>query len=250
MPEMQHRYEGNVAIQYEADRSDQLAWKREEKIIRKLCRQLPSGSRILDIPCGTGRLLPLFDQFQHQVWGADISLDMLKQWPPSRMRSSALRDLVRGSAEWLPFANGAFDYVVCLRFFHLGIPKSMALGVMQEFARVAKKGIILHGPMQKKGILSLFADSTAEVISSGPRAPREAVVQINKVVSTVRRRLTRRFRRLANNSGTESKSGEPQFLCTPTELEQAVGSAGFVVTKSYGSISPFSAKKIYMMERT
>lgn len=247
---MEHRYKGNVAIHYEADRTDQLAWKREEKVIRKLCSRLPSGSRILDIPCGTGRLLPLFDQFKHPVWGADISLDMLKEWPASRKHSPRLRDLVRTSAERIPFADGAFDYVVCLRFFHLGISRPMAFSILQEFARVAGKGIILHGPMQKQGLFSFFADSTAEVISSGPGAPREAVVQINKAVSTVRKRIARRFRRSFDKSGTESDGGEPQFLCTPTELEQAVGGVGFVITKSFGAISPFSAKRIYLLERT
>ena len=122
MPEMEHRYEGNGAIQYEANRAEQLAWKREETGIRNLCKRLPSGSRILDIPCGTGRLLPLFDQFQHQISGADISLDMLKQWPPSRMQSLCLRDLVRGNAEWLPFAKGHSIMSCASGFFISGSP--------------------------------------------------------------------------------------------------------------------------------
>jgi ubiquinone/menaquinone biosynthesis C-methylase UbiE len=71
---------------------------------------LVSGARgrTLDLGCGTGRNLPLFQDAVRAI-GLDPSPEMLRK---ARTRGPRI-PLVRGSAEALPFKPGVFDTVVC-----------------------------------------------------------------------------------------------------------------------------------------
>jgi malonyl-CoA O-methyltransferase len=68
-------------------------------------------AEVLDIGCGTGRLLSsLNGQYpQARLYGLDLAYNMVCQ-ARERLGSSAL--LVNGDAEHLPFKNGAFDLIV------------------------------------------------------------------------------------------------------------------------------------------
>ena len=66
-----------------------------------------AGGRILDIGCGTGRNLPLYDH-DADVVGLDIRVELLLA---ARKRAPD-RPLILASAEALPFCDGAFDTVV------------------------------------------------------------------------------------------------------------------------------------------
>ncbi len=72
---------------------------------------LPPRVRILDIGCGTGRLLKLLGTRFPQVdlTGLDLAENMLRQ-AAERLPSSVC--LVQGDAEQLPFADASFDLVV------------------------------------------------------------------------------------------------------------------------------------------
>lgn len=245
-----HRYHGYSATQYEAQRTNQLAWAREYAVIKQLCKKFPPSSRVLDIPCGTGRLFPLFNDHGHQIWGADISADMLKEVPSSRLQLPGVRDVARCDAEFLPFADEAFDYVVSLRFFHLGISVEAGYSVLREFARVAKKGLVLHSPLQKQTPLGICADATAEVLFSRTRAPVELIAQIKKARTIIGNHLPGLPGSSAKSVPESNSTTTPAaFSCTIPELESVVGEAGFTVVKSYGAISPFSSKRIYLLEK-
>ncbi len=71
---------------------------------------LVSGARgqVLDIGCGTGRNLPLYERGRTKVIGLDPAMDALRA---ARKRAPDV-PLVCGSAEALPFRDGAFDTVV------------------------------------------------------------------------------------------------------------------------------------------
>lgn len=72
---------------------------------------LPSHLRILDIGCGTGRLLKLLGaRFpQAELTGLDLAENMLQQ---AAQRLPQAVSLVQGDAEHLPFADASFDLVV------------------------------------------------------------------------------------------------------------------------------------------
>ena len=66
-----------------------------------------AAGRVLDVGCGTGRNLPLFDTGVRVV-GLDPTRDALLA---ARRRAPAV-PLVQGDAQALPFRTGAFDTVV------------------------------------------------------------------------------------------------------------------------------------------
>lgn len=71
-------YLGKTAIKYEDKRKHQNSWKEEYKIVEKtISKYLPE--KIIDIPVGTGRFFPIYEKYNVDVLGIDISPDMLKE---------------------------------------------------------------------------------------------------------------------------------------------------------------------------
>ena len=70
------------------------------------------GTRILELPCGTGNLLLDLHSAGYAPIGADLSPWMLDITRGKLQRNSAPGRLVRARAQALPFPTGAFDSVV------------------------------------------------------------------------------------------------------------------------------------------
>lgn len=143
------RYWGSIAKDYNHWRLGsplrRFIWKREFRVLERIVRELiEERATILDAPTGTGRFVPLFESLGHKVTGMDISSDMLREHSSQSKAGSAL--LLQGDCEKLPFRDGDFDYIVSLRF--LGhVPPETRVRVLQEFNRVASKGIIVGFPV-------------------------------------------------------------------------------------------------------
>ena len=240
-----YRYQGNAARIYESKRARELSWAREDSIVKKLCQGMAQGSKILDIPCGTGRFFPLYQLQGHLCWGADISLDMLVQIPASRRNLASVRGLVQCDAERLPFADRSFDYVVCLRFFHF-LPAPTACGILKEFARVAKKGIILHIPLTGRSLFVRLFDAWSEAIHSRQRAP---AILVKKATTILARAKKTRLRPPSPLSESPGPDANQVFLPGLAELESIVEEHGFRISGQYGAVSPLSSKKICLIER-
>jgi demethylmenaquinone methyltransferase/2-methoxy-6-polyprenyl-1,4-benzoquinol methylase len=91
---------------------------------------LPEGSLVLDLACGTGDLSRLALRRGYRVIGADLSAGMLAA-------NGASTPLVEADGSSLPFAEGAFDGLVCgyaLRNF-TGLAATLS-----ECARVLRAG--------------------------------------------------------------------------------------------------------------
>ena len=93
--------------------------------------QLPRR-RVLDVGCGTGELLRMVgERFPETTrTGLDLSAEMLSV---ARHKLGEGVELVQGDAERLPFADRAFDVVLCCDSFH-HYPNPRA--VLAQFARV------------------------------------------------------------------------------------------------------------------
>src|SRR5579872_4786942 len=77
-----------------------------------------NGTRILDVPCGTGELARLLAQERPEfsVTGADLSLAMLRQ--AGRKLPDHAYGWVRSDVARLPFPDNHFDQVVCASGLH------------------------------------------------------------------------------------------------------------------------------------
>jgi ubiquinone/menaquinone biosynthesis C-methylase UbiE len=78
----------------------------------ELAGQLQAG-RILEAGCGTGHWLRILNPLGCTVFGLDLSMGMLRL-----ARSAGLPNLVRGTAETLPFPQATFDLVYCVNAIH------------------------------------------------------------------------------------------------------------------------------------
>ena len=107
--------------------------------INNLTKMLNIGSKILDVGCGTGDQLKIFEKIGFDAYGLDPAPDMVtiakkKVIDPSKISL--------GSCEHLPFDNNTFDCVVMVEVLRYFDSKSIgkALG---EARRVLKPGGIM-----------------------------------------------------------------------------------------------------------
>jgi len=106
------------------------------RALRRALADVPSGSLVLDVPCGTGIVGSLVAGLGHRVVGLDISPAMLGV---ARERGDA-RGHVRADLEALPVQAGVADAVVCVRFL-MHLPAEMRPRVLAGLAQVT------HGPV-------------------------------------------------------------------------------------------------------
>jgi ubiquinone/menaquinone biosynthesis C-methylase UbiE len=118
---------------------------------------LPSGSRILDVPCGQGRHAHLLAEAGFDVDGLDYSADLLalaKRRGTGRTLRYTRGDMRRLPARW----TGRFDAVLNL-FTSFGFFTQPAddRRVIEEFARVLTPGGVLmwHGG-NRDGVMARF----------------------------------------------------------------------------------------------
>ena len=110
---------------------------------------VPPGSRVLDLPCGTGRMTTFLVRLGYRVTAADASAHMLNL---ARQRVTAeLKELnLPGRVELceqdvlaLTFAAGSFDAVVCNRLFHHFSEPATRRKALAELARVSKGPVVV-----------------------------------------------------------------------------------------------------------
>jgi ubiquinone/menaquinone biosynthesis C-methylase UbiE len=127
-----------------------------------------SGMRVLDIGCGTGAQLAIYQEAGCEVFGIDLSKSMLSI---ARTKLSDQAVLTTGDATKMPFPDQAFDLVISSLFLHqldAGV-RSVAL---EEAKRVVHpEGCILlvdfhPGPLNSiKGKLTKFLISSVEFMA-------------------------------------------------------------------------------------
>jgi len=119
--------------------------RREECCIRKALAGLGAGARVLDLPCGTGRLLPLLREMGFQVVEADSSPHMIEQG----RRYAERRGLSDGTefrvedALATRFADDAFDAVLCNRLFHHFREAQVRRRCLRELRRICRGPLIV-----------------------------------------------------------------------------------------------------------
>jgi SAM-dependent methyltransferase len=136
-----------VVVQYPSAYGGSWRERREAACLRQFLATVPRASRVLDLPCGTGRLTPLLAERDLQIVGADSSPKMVEaaaaNWERRKrdyLPSVEARFEVRQGAS-TGYGDGEFDAIVCNRLFHHFRESEVRVSVLREFRRICS------GPM-------------------------------------------------------------------------------------------------------
>jgi SAM-dependent methyltransferase len=131
----QHALYDHVAHEYDDVFHPHVAEHYLEKRTRLVKELLPLGGTVLDVGCGTGRLGAAIAGEGYDVFGADLSPNMLRQ-----ARERGLRGTYVATTTVLPFADDSFDLALTVAtLHHLETPRRVA-DTVEEMARVVKPG--------------------------------------------------------------------------------------------------------------
>ena len=145
------------AIRYVADayRGEDF-FKEGTRQAHELCRALflnkgfvPEGKRMLDIGCGIGRLERGFSEMFAEVWGLDVSGEMIAQ---AEELNSAFNNVkfVKGNGQDLGvFPNEYFDFVFSYITFQHVPEKRIIKSYFAEVHRVLRRGGLLKILLRK-----------------------------------------------------------------------------------------------------
>jgi len=109
------RYLGKDALTYEFKRAHKPKWAGEDRKVKEFLRDLPPGTSVLDIPCGTGRFFPFYRERRFKVLAMDISPDMLAE--ADKHAASNIR--VEMGSIFNIETCAIFDVILCIRFLNL-----------------------------------------------------------------------------------------------------------------------------------
>lgn len=136
-------YRGEVAQSYLDDRTDHLKWNREQTVVKNIVdRYMAEGTTVLDVPFGTGRFAKLYLERGVEVYGLDISPDMLEVAREQLGPLASDVHLVQGDAGNLPFECNSLDYLVCIRLLNW-VPIESIDRFFREFTRVACSKLVI-----------------------------------------------------------------------------------------------------------
>lgn len=125
--------------------------RREQSAIRRALAGTPAGSKVLDLPCGTGRLLPLLHRLGYDITEADYSAHMVEQ--ARRLWQDFLTATPDASGTAVAFetqdvmktayTDGIFDAVICNRLFHHFTESSTRICALAELRRISRGPVIV-----------------------------------------------------------------------------------------------------------
>jgi SAM-dependent methyltransferase len=168
-PPPDKKYVGAVAAQYDDKREEQPRWHEEQAIIEQVLDEFSPGTKILDVPFGTGRFLKKYVDMRFEVIGVDVSKDMLAQAAEKLVDGEITCSLYQGDIRDLSdIRDKAIDVTVMTRMTRWLSPTELA-SVMKELGRITRKEIILTARIANHLYarpLSMFAMPGWEIAST------------------------------------------------------------------------------------
>lgn len=165
----QHYKDIQIAERYDQIRFSGLSGRvfdrLEKRALRRAFADVPTGARVMDAPCGTGRLAEVLLGAGYRVVGVDISEAMLEV---ARRRLARFGDRFEARVvdiRELDVLEGTFDAALCAR-------------------------VLMHFPLSEQ----------IQFLGAVTRASRGPVI-FNQSLDTSYHRLRRKFKRLLRNSG-------------------------------------------------
>lgn len=135
------KYVGATATGYDAKREQSQKWQDEDRIVRDMLSDIAPGSWVLDVPVGTGRFIPFYEEKRFQVIGVDASEDMLRE-AAAKVTIPKIVRLCVGDVRELGRYDKSVDAAVMVRLTRWLTPDDRHRA-MTELQRVARKRIVV-----------------------------------------------------------------------------------------------------------
>lgn len=139
-------YKGRVKYTPEKARAYQIRTERKERaelrLVEKAFSVVPRG-RVLDAPCGGGRVSLMLAGLGYTVTAADLSDSMLEITRENVAAAKLPITVEKQDVEHLKFPDRHFDTVISFRLFHHFPNVEIRQRVVRELCRVADKFVAL-----------------------------------------------------------------------------------------------------------
>ena len=133
------------SLKYAAALDDTPTHRRELRCIKSLLAGVPAGARMLDLPCGAGRLLPFLAESGYRVYAADSSAHMLDRARELAHDRGLAATVELGVDDVLntSFGDDSFDAVICNRLFHHFFEPAVRVAALRELRRIISGSIVM-----------------------------------------------------------------------------------------------------------
>jgi ubiquinone/menaquinone biosynthesis C-methylase UbiE len=133
------KYFGMMAANYETKRKTQERWDIENAEVEKLLAKL-EPTRVLDVPCGTGRFIPAYDRLKvGEVLAVDVSDLMIALAKQKKVKGDTKILFICKDVRKLKVKR--VDVSVCVRFLDL-IDEQAMQSVVKKLMMVTQTAII------------------------------------------------------------------------------------------------------------
>ncbi len=141
---------GEKAREYTAGVLGTATDRREQRCVTKALNfaGVPAGAFVLDLPCGSGRLLPLLKKRGYRICGVDVSASMIEQarlyaGPLGKNCLEETDRLQVGSIFKSGLSDNCFDAAVCNRLIHYFPEAELRREALRELGRICRGPIVI-----------------------------------------------------------------------------------------------------------
>jgi ubiquinone/menaquinone biosynthesis C-methylase UbiE len=135
------KYDETAAAKYQVRRESKN--RAEMRLVERAFAAIPRDARVLDVPCGGGRVTIHLLQRGYTVSSGDLSESMLSIARESIVHAGFPADVQRQDIEQLNYPDQAFDAVICFRLFHHFPDATIRQRTVKELCRVARRWVAL-----------------------------------------------------------------------------------------------------------
>jgi SAM-dependent methyltransferase len=113
------------------------------RLIDRAFKRIPKSHRVLDVPCGGGRVMLHLAQKGYAACGADLSESMIAIARENASEAKLACTVEHQDIEKFTYADEQFDTIVCFRLFHHFPKVEIRQRVVSELCRVARQFVLL-----------------------------------------------------------------------------------------------------------
>jgi SAM-dependent methyltransferase len=140
----------SIVEKYPTEYSNRWRDRREKACVVACLGAIPAGSRVLDLPCGTGRMTRLLIERDYHVTSVDISPAMLARAKDNYAAYRTERGAQAPDVEFsvrdvmsTGFATDEFDGISCIRLFHHFSEAETRRQALRELRRICCGPIVV-----------------------------------------------------------------------------------------------------------